>query len=195
MLTAGTKEAAVSVWCPRPQPKVRRPSVATGLLGWTSHRAIIWTSGRTTLYRIGHPGRYPRRPAGARCDRALYQDSRFPARGRPRDGRRGLRAARRGGLAAYQAGRANQSGAFRVATAPAANACTKAGSVAFKHDLFPGEPDLSIFPMSRWIAAMRKVAGRGLAPALTYDADEGSTELRYAIGPVPGARSRGGGPP
>jgi GntR family transcriptional regulator / MocR family aminotransferase len=53
---------------------------------------------------------------------------------------------------------------------------------SLKHDLFPGEPDLSIFPMSRWIAAMRKVAGRGLAPALTYDADEGSTELRYAIG-------------
>ncbi len=28
---------------------------------------------------------------------------------------------------------------------------------------------------------MRKVADRGLAPALTYDPDEGSTELRYAL--------------
>ena len=52
---------------------------------------------------------------------------------------------------------------------------------SFKHDLFPGEPDLSIFPMSRWLTAMRKVADRGLAPALTYDPDEGSTELRYAL--------------
>ena len=47
---------------------------------------------------------------------------------------------------------------------------------SFKHDLFPGEPDLSIFPMSRWLTAMRKVADRGLAPALTYDPDEGSTD-------------------
>ena len=52
---------------------------------------------------------------------------------------------------------------------------------SFKYDLFPGEPDLSIFPMSRWLAAMRKVAGRGLGPALTYDPDEGSVELRYAL--------------
>jgi GntR family transcriptional regulator / MocR family aminotransferase len=51
----------------------------------------------------------------------------------------------------------------------------------FKHDLFPGEPDLSVFPMSRWMAAMRKVAGRGLGAALTYDPDEGSIELRYAL--------------
>ena len=28
---------------------------------------------------------------------------------------------------------------------------------------------------------MRKVAGRGLGPALTYDPDEGSIELRYAL--------------
>jgi GntR family transcriptional regulator / MocR family aminotransferase len=52
---------------------------------------------------------------------------------------------------------------------------------ALKHDLFPGEPDLSIFPMSSWLAAMRKVASRGLGPALTYDRDEGSTQLRYAL--------------
>jgi GntR family transcriptional regulator / MocR family aminotransferase len=51
----------------------------------------------------------------------------------------------------------------------------------FKYDLYPGEPDLSVFPMSRWLAALRKVAGRGLAPALTYDPDEGSLELRNAL--------------
>ena len=51
----------------------------------------------------------------------------------------------------------------------------------YKYDLFPGEPDVSIFPMSRWLGALRKVAARGLVQALSYDADEGSVELRRAL--------------
>ena len=51
----------------------------------------------------------------------------------------------------------------------------------YKYDLFPGEPDVSIFPMSRWLGALRKVAARGLVQALSYDADEGSVDLRRAL--------------
>ena len=51
----------------------------------------------------------------------------------------------------------------------------------YKYDLFPGEPDVSIFPMSRWLGALRKVAARGLVQALSYDADEGSIDLRRAL--------------
>ena len=52
---------------------------------------------------------------------------------------------------------------------------------AFKYDLFPGEPDLSVFPIAKWLSALRKVAGKGLVSALTYASDEGSTELRSAL--------------
>ena len=60
----------------------------------------------------------------------------------------------------------------------------------FKYDLFPGEPDVSIFPMSRWLGALRKVAAKGLVQALSYDPDEGSIELRRALARYLG-RARG----
>jgi GntR family transcriptional regulator / MocR family aminotransferase len=54
-------------------------------------------------------------------------------------------------------------------------------AAAFKHDLSPGVPDLSFFPITTWLAAMRKAAGNGLPAALGYDSYKGSRELRTAL--------------
>jgi GntR family transcriptional regulator / MocR family aminotransferase len=58
------------------------------------------------------------------------------------------------------------------------------------HDLWPGEPDLTMFPMSAWLSAMRRAARRDATAGLAYGDPLGHPALRHALATYL-ARARG----
>ena len=110
---------------------------------------------------------------------------------RPQHGRRGVRPARRGGLADRRA-RLGHPGRQHLRGPPGASGGRPAAgrTPVARHDLRPGSPDLSAFPRAGWLSAARKALSAAPSQALGYSDPRGRPELRSVLAAYLG-RTRG----
>ncbi len=123
------------------------------------------------------------RAAGARDPAAVVAGAGHRPGDRQEHGRRGVRAARRGGVADRPAGIGHPGGRRRRALpgsrprAPGRQRGLRPG----QYDLRPGSPDLSAFPRAGWLSAARKALSAAPSHALGYGDPRGLPELRAVL--------------
>ncbi|GAA0579381.1 PLP-dependent aminotransferase family protein [Kribbella sandramycini] len=82
------------------------------------------------------------------------------------------------GYLSSERGAGTRTAAVAPAAAPASGGV---GEAAVVHDLRPGRPDISSFPVPAWNAAVRRVLGSRRAEALQYDEPRGPAYARQVL--------------